>query len=122
MLRWKRVNTCTYLLFVGGLGKKKTYDLNTHADPFLNRYASSPFPEAIEANEKELAEVRMYVPCLAATILLPRLLPPSVYVCGMCVQVSQREAAIRSRPDFGADSPAAGSIEGKGKDLSEAIG
>ena len=39
-----------------------------------------------------------------------------------CVQVSQREAAIRSRPDFGADSPAAGSIEGKGKDLSEAIG
>ena len=48
---------CTYALFVGGLGKKKTYDLNTHADPFLNRYASSPFPEAIEANEKELAEV-----------------------------------------------------------------
>ena len=42
---------------VGGQGKKKTYDLNTHADPFLNRYASSPFPEAIEANEKELAEV-----------------------------------------------------------------
>ena len=47
---------------VGGQGKKKTYDLNTHADPFLNRYASSPFPEAIEANEKELAEVCIHGP------------------------------------------------------------
>ena len=36
---------------------KKTYDLNTQADAFLNRYAGSPFPEAVDANEKELAEV-----------------------------------------------------------------
>ena len=48
---------CMCCGIVGSQGKKKTYDLNTHADHFLNRYASSPFPEAIEANEKELAEV-----------------------------------------------------------------
>ena len=49
-------------------GKKKTYDLNTQSDHFFARYAGSPFPEAVEANEKELAEV------------------------------SQREAEIRSKP------------------------
>lgn len=37
--------------------KKKTYDLNTQVDAFYNKYASAIFPEAIEANEKELAEV-----------------------------------------------------------------
>jgi hypothetical protein len=37
---------------------KKTYDLNTQADAFLSRYAGAPFPEAVDANEKELAEVR----------------------------------------------------------------
>lgn len=37
--------------------KKKTYDLNTQSDPFFGKYASVPFPEAVEANEKELAEV-----------------------------------------------------------------
>lgn len=79
---------------------KKTYDLNTQADAFLNRYAGSPFPEAVDANEKELAEV------------------------------SEREKAIRSRPDFAklandaAMSMTGGidaSLEGKGKDLSLAI-
>ena len=49
-------------------GKKKTYDLNTQSDHFFARYAGAPFPEAVEANEKELAEV------------------------------SQREAEIRSKP------------------------
>jgi sec1 family domain-containing protein 1 len=48
--------------------KKRTYDLNTQADAFYHRYAAAPFPEAIEANEKELAEV------------------------------SEREAEIRSKP------------------------
>lgn len=67
-------------------GKKKSYDLNTQSDPFLSQYAGVPFPEAIEANEKELAEV------------------------------SQRESAIRNPPPGTTDS-----IEGKGKDLSEAI-
>lgn len=86
--------------------KKKTYDLNTQNDQFLLRYASSPFPEAVDANEKELAEVL------------------------------QREAAIRSRPDFmkvansmGVDgsitsdtlNATSSVLEGKGKDLSEAI-
>jgi hypothetical protein len=37
--------------------KKKTYDLNSQADAFYCKYASAIFPEAIEANEKELAEV-----------------------------------------------------------------
>jgi hypothetical protein len=49
-------------------GKKKTYDMNTQSDHFFARYAGAPFPEAVEANEKELAEV------------------------------SQREAEIRSKP------------------------
>jgi hypothetical protein len=43
-------------------GVKKTYDLNTAADSFLRAYAGSPFPEAVDANEKELAEVR-YIIC-----------------------------------------------------------
>jgi hypothetical protein len=44
---------------VGGAdaGKKKTYDLNTQADAFFSLYAGEPFPEAVEANERELAEV-----------------------------------------------------------------
>jgi len=89
--------------------KKKTYDLNTQNDGFLRTYAGSPFPEAVDANEKELAEV------------------------------SQREAALRSRPSAGGgDADAAAlaaassamqhsldamgaSMEGKGRDLSEAI-
>lgn len=48
--------------------RKKTYDLNTATDTFLRAYAGSPFPEAIDANERELAEV------------------------------AQREAALRARP------------------------
>jgi len=71
--------------------KKKTYDLNTQSDPFLSRFAGSPFPEAIDANEKELAEV------------------------------SQREKDIRSRPDVGQGAETANPLDGKGKDLSEAI-
>ena len=42
-------------------GKKKTYDLNTQSDQFFGRYAGAPFPEAVEANEKELAEVIDYL-------------------------------------------------------------
>jgi hypothetical protein len=86
------------------VGKKKTYDLNTHNDHFLAKYSSAPFPEAVDANEKELAEI------------------------------SQKESAIRNRPDFaklsasmsGGISSAENeamlsSLENKGKDLSEAI-
>eukprot|EP01038_Epipyxis_sp_PR26KG_P005707 gene5707-7877_t len=40
----------------GAVTGKKSYDLNTQSDPFLAQYAASPFPEAIDANEKELAE------------------------------------------------------------------
>ena len=49
-----------FLLFfiIGVAGKKKTYDLNTQTDPFFGRYAGSPFPDAVNANEKELAEVK----------------------------------------------------------------
>jgi hypothetical protein len=43
----------------GGQPKKKTYDLNTQSDQFFSRYAGVPFPEAVEANEKELAEVSL---------------------------------------------------------------
>ena len=43
--------------FQGATAKKKTYDLNTQTDPFFGRFAGSPFPEAVEANERELAEV-----------------------------------------------------------------
>lgn len=42
---------------------RKTYDLNTQSDQFLARYASAPFPEAIDANEKELAEVKRHWCC-----------------------------------------------------------
>jgi hypothetical protein len=38
-------------------GSKKTYDLNTQTDAFFGLYAGEPFPEAVEANEKELADV-----------------------------------------------------------------
>lgn len=83
-----------------GPAKKKTYDLNTQTDQFFSRYAGAPFPEAVEANEKELAEV------------------------------SQRENEIRSNPRLmaelsGGDSAAAGGSAAAaavpGKDLSEAI-
>jgi hypothetical protein len=67
------------------------------APPFFA--AAAPFPEAVDANEKELADI------------------------------SQREATLRSRPDFaklaeGAVPAAASeseSLEGKGKNLSEAL-
>lgn len=73
--------------------KKRTYDLNTQSDPFFGRYAGSPFPEAVEANEKELAEV------------------------------SQRESEIRTRPSISAFSTNANVVlDGQeGKELSEAI-
>jgi hypothetical protein len=48
--------------------KKRTYDLNTQSDAFYSLYAGEPFPEAVQANERELAEV------------------------------SQREAEVRTRP------------------------
>lgn len=41
----------------GANSKRKTYDLNTQADSFLHSYAGCPFPEAVDANEKELGEV-----------------------------------------------------------------
>jgi sec1 family domain-containing protein 1 len=50
----------------------KRYDLNTQTDPFFGQYAAAAFPEAVEANEKMLADV------------------------------SKREADIRSRPRGGA--------------------
>jgi len=73
--------------------KKRTYDLNTQSDPFFVRYAGSPFPEAVEANEKELAEV------------------------------SQRESEIRTRPSISAFSTNNNvALDGQeGKELSEAI-
>lgn len=49
------------LLLVGAAASKKTYDLNTQTDPFFGRYAGSPFPDAVNANEKELAEVNKVV-------------------------------------------------------------
>lgn len=36
--------------------KRKTYDLNTEVDQFLAQFAGAPFPEAVEANEVQLAE------------------------------------------------------------------
>ena len=73
--------------------KKRTYDLNTQSDTFFGRYAGAPFPEAVEANEKELAEV------------------------------SQRESEIRTRPSISAFSTNANVVlDGQeGKELSEAI-
>eukprot|EP00605_Chrysophyceae_sp_TOSAG23-4_P002225 GSChrysophyteH1.ASY1.ANO1.2468.1 assembled CDS len=55
----------------GQPAKKRTYDLNSQSDAFYALYGGEPFPEAVEANERELAEV------------------------------SQREAEIRSRPPAG---------------------
>lgn len=37
--------------------KMKTYDLNSQVDTFFRRYAGAPFPEAVDANEVELAAV-----------------------------------------------------------------
>ena len=54
--------------------RKKTYDLNSLTDPFFRRYASAPFPEAVEANREETAVV------------------------------AKREAEIRSRPGAAAAS------------------
>jgi sec1 family domain-containing protein 1 len=71
--------------------KKRTYDLNTQSDAFYSLYAGEPFPEAVEANERELAEV------------------------------SQRESDIRSRPQAGlGDVPKISSTDG-GADLTSAI-
>lgn len=38
--------------------QKKMYDLNAQTDPFFKNYAGAPFPEAVEANQKELDEVK----------------------------------------------------------------
>ena len=75
-------------------GAKKTYDLNTQADAFFGIYAGEPFPEAVEANEKELADV------------------------------SQRESEIRARPGSTAPVLGAVDLDavgGQGADLSAAI-
>ncbi len=72
--------------------KKKRYDLNTHNDNFYCRFSSTIFPSVVEANEKELAEVRA------------------------------KEAEIRSKPASLVSSAFNESFSGKdGKDLSEAI-
>jgi hypothetical protein len=75
--------------------KKKTYDLNSDNDLFFANYAGVPFPEAVEANEVELAEV------------------------------SKREAEIRSKPigAGGEIAPAMANMAANvsGKDLSAAI-
>jgi hypothetical protein len=75
----------------GGGSKKKTYDLNTQSDQFFSRYAGAPFPEAVEANEKELAEV------------------------------SQKENEIRSNPRAMMAAESTAAPAGPDKDLSEAI-
>lgn len=79
----------------GAAPKKKTYDLNTQVDMFLRHYAATPFPEAVEANEKEMAEV------------------------------SQRENALRARPDLVASAAAAAvgfdATDDNSKNLSDAI-
>lgn len=72
-----------------GVSQKKTYDLNTQTDPFFKNYAGAPFPEAVEANQKELDEVK------------------------------QREDEIKARPGIG--NVMNQLMEGKSKDLSEAI-
>jgi hypothetical protein len=76
-----------------GATKKKTYDLNTQSDHFLHRFASVPFPEAVENNEKELAEI------------------------------SQLEASLRSKQPSGFDeaTAVAAASGSKAKDLSEAL-
>eukprot|EP01034_Spumella_vulgaris_P023349 gene23349-29562_t len=75
----------------GGNKKKKTYDLNTQIDQFLATYASVIFPQVVEANTNELADV------------------------------SKRESAMRSRPDSQHSDPTNSSLETKGRDLGEAI-
>lgn len=72
---------------------KRTYDLNTQQDAFFKTYAGAPFPEAVEANQKELDDVK------------------------------QREEEIKSRPGLGMANVVGQLIDGKpnGKDLSEAI-
>lgn len=42
----------------GSAVQHKAYDLNTSTDSFYQRLAGQPFPEAVEANEKELADIR----------------------------------------------------------------
>ena len=69
--------------------QKKMYDLNAQTDLFFKNYAGAPFPEAVEANQKELDEVK------------------------------QREDEIKSRPGLG--NVFGQLMEGKSKDLSEAI-
>lgn len=72
--------------------KKKRYDLNTQNDNFYCRFSSTIFPSVVEANEKELAEVRA------------------------------KEAEIRSKPASLISSAINETFNGKdGKDLSEAI-
>ena len=41
----------------GGGVKRRSYDLDVESDPFFGRYAGALFPEAIQANGAELAEV-----------------------------------------------------------------
>jgi hypothetical protein len=72
--------------------KKKVYDLNTAVDGFLSRYASSAFPDVVEANEKELNEV--------------------------CT----KEAELRGRPASAVSNSASSSADAPGgKDLKDAI-
>lgn len=72
--------------------KRKTYDLSTATDSFLSRNASSLFHIAVEASQRELA------------------------------QVSQREKEIRSRPEAESDMAMDREKDHiAGKDLSEAI-
>ena len=66
---FQRVPMCSFLTFApiifsvtlslysSAPRSKRTYDLNTQLDGFLRTYAGSPFPEAVDANEKELNEV-----------------------------------------------------------------
>jgi hypothetical protein len=59
LLDFKLNRVTVEILEKGNLSmKKKIYDLNTQNDAFLSQYASSPFPEAVDANEKELADVK----------------------------------------------------------------
>eukprot|EP00607_Mallomonas_marina_P005043 CAMPEP_0182425634 /NCGR_PEP_ID=MMETSP1167-20130531/12086_1 /TAXON_ID=2988 /ORGANISM="Mallomonas Sp, Strain CCMP3275" /LENGTH=430 /DNA_ID=CAMNT_0024606513 /DNA_START=765 /DNA_END=2057 /DNA_ORIENTATION=+ len=82
----------------GSAPKRRTYDLNSQTDSFLQRHAGSLFPEAVEANEVELAEV------------------------------SKRETELRSHPrssenesDNNVGLTASPGGAGTGKELSEAI-
>lgn len=44
--------------FPGSKSTKKTFDLNTQTDTFFAQYASVLFPDVVDANTKELAEVQ----------------------------------------------------------------